>query len=53
MCGLNGKHFIFCNAQAISELAPLQILQQARTPRPSEKEEHTNRNVKRSQNIVG
>jgi hypothetical protein len=35
---LNQKHFTFCNAQAISELAPLQILQQAANPGPCEKE---------------
>jgi len=34
------------NAQGISEIAPLQILQQVASPGPTEKEVHANRNVK-------
>jgi hypothetical protein len=53
MRSLIQKDFIFSNAQAISELAPLRILQQATKAGPSEKEGHANRTVKRSQNCVG
>ena len=46
MSNVKRKHVVFCSAQGISELAPLQILQQVASPGPSEKEVHANCNVK-------
>jgi len=51
MRSLNRKDFISSKAQAIPELAPLRILQQATKPGPSEKEGRANRTVKEAKTV--
>jgi hypothetical protein len=47
------ENILFSAMPKPSQLAALQILQQAMNPGPSEKVGHENRTVKRSQNSVG